>query len=88
VDEPLRDSQGELLELVQREHSISMMRSQLHRRIEFLRGTGLFEPGSTELLAQLEAQERELSVQRRELHREIDRLRGKPGGPSGRSQPD
>ena len=79
--EAMGESSGRehLLELVQKEQSVSMMRRQLHRRIEFLRGTGLFDPGAPETLAQLEEQERELSARRRRLHVEIDRLRSELG---------
>ena len=71
--DPIR---AHLVELEQQEQSVSKLRRQLHRRIEFLRGTGLFEPGTREMLTQLEEQERAVSAQRRALHVEIDRLRG------------
>lgn len=75
MDDPSNLLRARLVELEAQEQTLSRARRQLHRRIEFLRGTGLFEPGSVELLAELDDQERSLSVQRGALHREIDRIR-------------
>ena len=67
-----------LQQLEERERVLSRQRRQLHRRIEFLRGTAAFEPESRRLLAELMTEERELSEARRELHLMIDRLRTAP----------
>jgi hypothetical protein len=75
------DALERLLELEQRESAVSRKRRQLHRRIEFVRGTGMFEPGTHELLETLQDEERELSDERRRLHLQIDRLRAEGSEP-------
>jgi hypothetical protein len=72
------DSQGqaagvELAQLRKAERSISVRRTRLHARIDFLRAGG--QGGdSGETLAELERQEQEISRQRREIHERIARL--------------
>jgi hypothetical protein len=72
------DSQGqaagvELARLRKEERSISVRRTRLHARIDFLRAGG-YGGDSGETLAELERQEQEISRQRREIHERIARL--------------
>jgi hypothetical protein len=69
VDEQLQDLLGQ-------ERALSRKRQQLHRRVEYLRGTGAHDPSALELVARLTAEEHEVSQKRRELHATIERLRG------------
>jgi hypothetical protein len=69
VDEQLQDLLGQ-------ERALSRRRQQLHRRVEYLRGTGAQDPSALEMVARLTAEEREVSQKRRELHAIIERLRG------------
>lgn len=68
-----------LQQLEEREHAISRQRRQVHRRIEYLQGTGAHEPGSRDQLAGLLAEEREISARRRELHATIDGMKAERG---------
>ena len=74
-EEPTRS----LEQLVDEERNVSLRRSRLHDRIDFLRGTGMTEPESAERLATLLEQEQELSARRRELHALIDAARAERG---------
>jgi hypothetical protein len=69
-----------LHQLEEQERAISGQRRQIHRRIEYLRGTGAHDPEAVELLDGLIVTEREISQRRRELHRTIDRLRARMDG--------
>ena len=69
VDEQLQDLLGQ-------ERALSRRRQQLHRRMEYLRGTGAHDPSALETVARLLAEEREVSQKRLELHATIERLRG------------
>jgi hypothetical protein len=64
---------AELAKLRKDERSISVRRTRLHARIDFLRAGG-HAGDSGETLAELERQEQEISRQRRELHERIARL--------------
>ncbi len=63
----------QLARLRKQERSLSVRRTRLHTRIDFLRAGGYAGP-SGESLEELERQERELSAQRLELHERIERL--------------
>ncbi len=63
----------ELAQMRKEERSISVRRTRLHARIDFLRAGG-HAGDSGETLAELERQEQEISRQRRELHERIARL--------------
>ena len=63
-----------LVELKELERVVSRRRGQIHRHIEYLRGTGAFDPGAGEKLEQLIIDEREISRHRRELHERIDAI--------------
>lgn len=64
----------ELTALKDMERAVSRQRAQLHRRIEYLRGTGAGDPETPQILASLEVEEREISSRRRALHAVIDTL--------------
>jgi len=66
-----RDDGDQLADLQKQERTLSTRRTQLHNRIEFLRGGGGGEDAS--LIEDLERQEQELSRQRSELHQRIER---------------
>src|SRR5262245_24367194 len=76
-----------LQQLEERERAISRERRQLHRRIEFLQGTGAHEEGARALLAELVVEERDISRRRRELHVQIDRVRAERVTPTASSPP-
>jgi hypothetical protein len=63
----------ELAQLRKEERSLSVRRTRLHARIDFLRAGG-YAGQSGETLEELEKQEAELSKQRRELHERIERF--------------
>jgi hypothetical protein len=69
---------AELATLRKEERSISVRRTRLHARIDFLRAGGNPDQ-SSETLAELERQEQEISRQRRELHERIARLEAELG---------
>ena len=71
-----------LQHLLDQERALSQKRSQLHRRIEYLHGTGAGEPGTQEMLAELVKEEQEVSASRRQLHTLIDRRRSDGGDES------
>jgi hypothetical protein len=68
-----QNSAAELAALRKEERSISVRRTRLHARIDFLRAGG-YAGQSGDTLAELERQEKEISRQRRELHERIARL--------------
>jgi hypothetical protein len=72
-----------LEQLVDEERKVSLRRSRLHDRIDFLRGTGMTEPDAESRLATLLAEEREVSVRRHELHALIDSARAERGNAEG-----
>jgi len=63
-----------LHEMKELERVVSRQRAQIHRRIEYLRGTGALEPGAGETLERLTIDEREISSHRHELHERINAL--------------
>ena len=68
----------ELARLRKEERSISVRRTRLHARIDFLRAGG-YAGQSGDTLDELERQEQEISRQRRELHERIARLEAELG---------
>jgi len=67
------DSAAQLSQLRKEERSLSVRRTRLHARIDFLRAGG-HAGESSETLEELERQEQEISRQRRELHERIERV--------------
>jgi cell division protein FtsB len=67
------DGAAQLSQLRKEERSLSVRRTRLHARIDFLRAGG-YGGESAETLEELERQETEISRQRRELHERIERL--------------
>ena len=77
------DGAAELSQLRKEERSLSVRRTRLHARIDFLR-TGGHAGESSESLEELERQEKEISRQRRELHERIERISAElAAGPRG-----
>ena len=73
------DTLGDLARLEQEERAVSQRRRRLHKRIDFIRGSGVHDPDSVERLAKLELEEKEVSRHRRELHGRTAALRGAAG---------
>jgi hypothetical protein len=67
------DDAVQLAQLRKVERSVSVRRTRLHARIDFLRAGG-YAGQSGDTLEELERQEQELSRQRRDLHERIERL--------------
>ncbi|HEY4621842.1 MAG TPA: hypothetical protein VIG93_09085 [Gaiellaceae bacterium] len=77
------DSAAQLSQLRKEERSLSVRRTRLHARIDFLRAGG-HAGQSGETLEELVRQEKEISRQRRELHERIERLSAElAAGPRG-----
>jgi hypothetical protein len=72
VEAARHDETPSLAQLRKEERSLSVRRTRLHARIDFLRAGGYAGMGDS--LEDLEAQEQELSRQRRELHEKIERV--------------
>lgn len=73
----------QLTELEEAERSISARRLRLHDRIDFLRGGGTADAGSSaETLELLLEKEKQLSAERLALHDRINELRAAAGLPS------
>jgi hypothetical protein len=73
VEAARHDDAVQLAQLRKEERSLSVRRTRLHARIDFLRAGG-YAGQSGDSLEELERQEQELSLQRRELHERIERL--------------
>ena len=72
---PYADALRELEEL---ERALSKERTQLQKRIDFVRaGTGAPGAAEADQLRRLEEKERDLSKRRRALHRQIDGARAR-----------
>jgi hypothetical protein len=67
------DDVVDLAQLRKEERSVSVRRTRLHARIDFLRAGG-YAGESGDALEDLERQEQELSRKRRELHERIERI--------------
>jgi hypothetical protein len=72
VDVARDDGTSDLAQLRKEERSVSVRRTRLHARIDFLRAGG-YAGESGDTLEELERQEQELSRQRRDLHERIER---------------
>jgi hypothetical protein len=73
VEVASHDDELQLAKLRKEERSLSVRRTRLHVRIDFLRAGGHLGQ-SEETVAELERQEQELSRQRHEVHERIERL--------------
>lgn len=79
-----QEAPDSLADLQKEERTVSARRTQLHRRIDFLRaGRGGEEDAA--LIEELKRQEQELSRRRLELHERIERLSAQLA--SGRTNP-
>jgi type III secretory pathway lipoprotein EscJ len=71
VDAETLNGEEQLAQLRKEERSLSVRRTRLHNRLDFLRAGGY--PGqSNETIADLERQEQEISRQRHEVHERIE----------------